>query len=335
MKTLDPEFCSHLGSSSANDRATVQQVPLRGKPLAFRACFQQAYVAFAHACRDIDEPGIAMLAVDELAGRPAGICTLVARVARYSAAIVGRHPACDLTVRGSDNLSLRHLAIILDPVQNWSRDSTQVRYRVLDLRTRSGFRDEQDRALRGMRCEGPAMLRVGGFVLFILPLGAPSDWPEHGADAWEMIPERVYIELARAPRRGSTRRQSTVMRTAGPRDVTDSLVQPDAGVVTLELIGRHHQRMFTLGQAALRDGILIGRYTRCAGAGFVDDPSLSRVHSLLLDVGDTFLAIDTASRHGIRLHGQDRAKVIALAGDADLGLGLATHARWRLAPNRS
>lgn len=348
MKTVGFDLWAGQVRGSGENRATIlRQVP-RVEHLTgardFRALFHQAYAKFAPQCRAVDEPGVAVIAVDELTGRAAGMCTLMSRVARYVAAMVGRHDACDLFLQGSDDLALRHLAIVLDPVRSWSRDSTQVRYRVLDLRTQTGYRDEHGKPLRGMRCEGPAMLRVGGFALFILPLGAPSDWPESGNDAWEMIPERVYFdELANVPEssiprmpmingrafQNASTHVSVIMRTAGPRDTGDSLVMPGSGIGTLELIGRHHRGTLTLGQSALRDGVLVGRYARCDGAALLDDPSLSRVHALLLDVEDAFLVVDTASRNGTRLHGESNARVIAIAGDTDLGLGSRTRARWR------
>jgi hypothetical protein len=192
-----------------------------------------------------------------------------------------------------------------------------------------------------LRAEGPALLRCAGYALFILPLGDPTDWPENGNDAWAMIPERVYFdELKNVPEASIPKMMardfqqaqthvSMIMRTTGPRDTGDSLVMPGAGVGTLELIGKHHRGTLTLGHAALRDGVLVGRYARCDGAGLLDDPSLSRVHALLLDVEDAFLVIDTASRNGTRLYGQEDARVIAIAGDTELGLGSRTRARWR------
>ena len=341
MKTLGVDLWGGQVRGAAENRATIlRPVPRIDREL--RALFHQAYAKFAPVCRAVDEPGIALVAIDEMTGEAAGICTLRARVARYVAAMVGRHDACDLFLQHGDDLALRHLAIVLDPVRSWSRDSTQVRYRVLDLRTQTGFRDEHGKQLRGLRCEGAAMLRCGGFALFILPLGAPSDWPESANDAWDMIPERVYFdELTNVPESSMPRLQvargfqsarthvSMIMRTAGPRESGDSLVMPGAGVGTLELIGRHQQGTLTLGHGALRDGVLVGRYARCDGAGLLDDPSLSRVHALLLDVEDAFLVIDTASRNGTRLYGQTDARVIAIAGDTELGLGSRTRARWR------
>ncbi len=340
MKTVGVDLWGGQVRGTAENRATVlRKTPRVDREL--RELFVGAYAQFAPACRAVDEPGVALIAVDEMTGRAAGLCTLRARVARYVAALVGRHDACDLFLHANHELALRHLVIVLDPVKNWSRDSAAVRYRVLDLRTQTGFRDEQGRPLRGLRCDGPALLRCAGYALFMLPLGDPSDWPDAAEDAWSMIPERVYFDelqntpessMPRIPSRdfaNASTHVSMIMRTQGPRDTADSLVMPGAGVGTLELIGTHHRGTLTLGQAALRDGVLIGRYARCDGAGLLDDPSLSRVHALLLDVEDSFLVIDTASRNGTRLAGGESARVIAIAGDTELGLGSRTRARWR------
>ncbi|HEY0252202.1 MAG TPA: FHA domain-containing protein, partial [Kofleriaceae bacterium] len=312
MKTLGVDLWGGQVRGAAENRATITgKAPRIGNlPRDLRALFHQGYNQFAEACRAVDEPGVAIIAVDELTGRPAGMATLRARPARYVAAMVGRHDQCDLFLHGNDDLALRHLAIVLDPARSWERNSTAIRYRVLDLRTQNGFRDEHGKLLRGLRCEGPALLHCAGYALFILPLGDTSDWPAGGNDAWDMLPERVYFdELTNVPEASAPKMRvrdfqnarthvSMIMRTQGPRDTGDSLVMPGAGVATLELIGRHHRGTLTLGHSALKDGILLGRYARCDASQIIDDPSLSRVHCLLLDVEDQMLVIDTASRNG-------------------------------------
>ena len=336
-KTVGIDLWGGQARGTAENRPTVMHsAPRMARGL--RELFVAAYGKFAKPCRAVDEPGIALIAVDEWTGRATGLVQLRARVARHVAAIVGRHDACDLYLTGSDDLALRHLAVVLDPVHSWTRGSSTVRYRVLDLRTQRGFCDEDGRPLRGLRCEGPALLRCAGHALFVLPLGDPSDWPESAADAWAMIPERVYFdELDRCPEGSmprmapvvTTTHRSMIMRTHGPRDTGSSLVSVGDHAGTLELIGRHHRGSLTLGHDALRDGVLLGRYARCDGAALLDDPSLSRVHALLLHVDDALIAIDTASRNGTRLLGEPDARVIAIGGETELRLGSSTRARWR------
>src|SRR5262245_30017676 len=163
-------------------------------PHGVRELFLASYPKLAALCREVDEPGLALLAVDEFAGVPAGVVRLRARFGRHVASIVGRHDQCDLYLDRHASLALRHLATVLHPVQRRRRNSPKVRYRVLDLRTERGFRDEEDKRMRGLRAEGPAFIRCSGHALFILPLGDPSDWPESATDAWAMMPERVYFD---------------------------------------------------------------------------------------------------------------------------------------------
>jgi hypothetical protein len=310
----------------------------RGK-LALPDLFAIGYEAFAERCRAIDEPGVAVIAVHEQTGRAQGIVTLRARVERHVAAIVGRHDSADLYLTASEALALRHLAVIVDPVTSWKRGDASVRFRVLDLRTGSGFTDEQGRTLRGIRCEGPAMLRCADHALFLLPLGDPSDWPASAKDAWGFLPERVYFdELLRCPEGTFTKmpcntsaRKSMIFRTHGPRDSSEDLRTSGTRAGTLDLIGPNLAGQITIGGDELRDGVLLGRYARCDSAKFTDDPSMSRVHALMIQIDDRVLLIDTASVNGTRVYGEHRSRVLELTGDTDLQLGKATRARWRRA----
>jgi FHA domain-containing protein len=312
----------------------------------FRDLFLGAYASFADRCREVNEPGIALVAVDEVSGRSMGLVRLLARVQRHVAAIIGRHDECDLFLNAHARLALRHLAVVLDPVSDW-RAGANVRYRVLDLRTSDGFSDESDRALRGLCCEGPGLLRCGGYALFIMPLGDPTDWPAEATDAWTFLPERVYFDelersplgsvphLPRTPRAAAAfnnaiTHRSMIIRTHGPRDTSEgqSLVESGDIAGTLELIGPRNRGTIRIGHDELRDGVLIGRYARCNNAQLADDPSLSRVHALLLQVDDAILAIDTASLNGTREVNQPKTRLIHLQGDTELLLGTATRARW-------
>jgi len=310
----------------------------------FRELFIGAYASFADRCREVAEPGIALVAVDEITGRSVGIVRLIARVQRHVAAIVGRHDECDLFLNGHARLALRHLAVVLDPVSDW-RAGANVRYRVLDLRTTDGFSDENDRPLRGLRCEGPGMLRCGGYALFIMPLGDPTDWAAQASDAWAFLPERVYFDELDRSALGSVRRprephvaatannavthRSLIIRTHGPRDTSDgSLVESGDIAGTLELVGPRNRGTIRIGHDELRDGVLLGRYARCNNSQLADDPSLSRVHALLIQIDDAIIAIDTASLNGTREANQPKARLIQLFGDTELVLGTATRARW-------
>lgn len=300
-----------------------------------RELFVAAYPKLAALCREVDEPGLALVAVDEVTGAPAGVVRLRARFGRHVAAIIGRHDQCDLFLDRHASLALRHLAIVLDPVQSWRRNSTSVRYRVFDLRTERGFTDEDSNKMRGLRAEGPTFMRCAGHALFVLPLGDPTDWPERADDAWSMLPERVYFDELQCVPDGTNShvridrtRQSRIFRTHGPRDTGMGLVE--AGVAgSLEVTSDGKRGRLAIGDRALRDGVLLGRYARCDGAELLADASLSRVHLLLLHIDDALLAIDTASRNGSHLPGHSKARVIAIDGDTEIHLGKHTSIRWR------
>lgn len=302
-----------------------------------RDLFLGAYARFAAECRAFDEPGLAVVAVDEATGAPAGIVKLCARVQRPVSAIIGRHDHCDLYLHTRDSLSLRQLAVIVDPVKSWERGATAIKYRVLDLRTSAPMVDEEGRPLRGIAAEGPAILRCGGFVLFMLVLGDPSDWPADAADAWAMLPERIYLdELANCaagslPKMRRARvdvRETFITRTNGPRDTAMRLASGD-GVGTLEIFTPHRHLSIVIGADALKDGVLLGRYGRCdltEAAG--EDNSLSRVHALLIQFEERLLLVDTASSNGTFEAGE-RVRVVELGAETELRLGKKTFLRWR------
>ena len=55
-----------------------------------------------------------------------------------------------------------------------------------------------------------------------------------------------------------------------------------------------------MGAGATRQGVLLGRYERCDTAGLpvLANPSLSRVHLLVIEMGGALYAVDTASKNG-------------------------------------
>lgn len=340
MKTLSIDLWARPAVGVVGNHATRIASPRYAPPrLDVRAYFVDAYTRFADVCRAVDEPGVALVAVDETTGKPAGLACLRARVDRYVTAIVGRHDKCDLYLAGNDRLALRQLAVVLAPVRDWRAKTANVAFRVLDLRTVEGMVDESGRPLRGLRSEGPAIVRCGGYVIYALPLGDPTDWPVSASDAWAFLPERMYFdELARVPDGTAVREvaaarsqnTSVVVRVPGPRDTAMQLVTDRDVAGRLHVRGPWGRTALEVGHQALREGVLIGRYARCDGHGLCVDNSLSRVHALLLHVDDRLLAIDVASTNGSRAVGQQDARVIELVDhcELELELGEATRVRW-------
>jgi len=291
-----------------------------------RTAFAAAYRRFADTCRAVDEPGLAVIAVDERTAQPCGIVRIHARIGRHVVATVGRHDRCDLFLDGHDELALRQFVVVVDPVSSFARDA-RVTYRVLDLRTSNGFSDEHGNPLRAVQVDGTAILRCAGYVLFALPLGDSTDWPPGADDAWSILPERVYAGETTREEARSMRRRSLMISRLGPRE-TGMLLVDGRAAGTLEVIGPNRRGVVEVGDAALRDGLLLGRYVRCDSARILDDGLLSRVHVLLLQAGDTLLAIDTASTHGIARVDGSPERVIALPDRAELRLATSTRLRW-------
>lgn len=338
MKTLSIALWSGPRSGGSPNTAT-RVVPMTRAALPSpdpRALFVHAYPQFAERCRAVDEPGMALIAVDTLTGAPTGMVCIRARVDRYVSAVVGRHSQCDLVLTGDERLALRQLAVVLAPVREWQAGRADVSFRILDLRTSEGMLDEHGRPLRGLRTEGPAIMRCAGYALYALPLGDPTDWPESADDAWACLPERVYFdELARVPDAsivrplGSHAHHTTVVtRLRGPLDTAMPLVADRDLAGRLFVTGAFGQGAIEIGYQALRDGVLLGRYARCDGHGYCADDSMSRVHALLLLVDDRLHVIDLASTNGTREVGRLDARIIELVGNGELVLGSHTRVRW-------
>ena len=345
MKTIGIDLWDGQVRAGGNAQTVMRPAVVPQIRRGIRELFLEAYPRFAPVCRTVDEPGLAIVAVDERTARAAGVVKVIARVGRFVASVAGRHDQCDLYLRGNEGLALRQFAVIAAPVRSWAPGDKAVQYRVVDLRTADGMADEDGRQLRGIRAEGPSILRCNGYTFFILMLGDPTDWPESASDAWDMLPERVYFnELENCAAGSDARlrlprnelRQSYVYRTQGPRE-TGVIDRTAVGIVgnqrdlagRLEIEGVHRRVVLEVGQDALRDGVLLGRYGRCDASEALDDPSLSRVHALLVQEDDKLLVVDTASYNGTRIVGEHRSRIIELDRPLDLRLGKQTHVRWR------
>lgn len=271
------------------------------------------------------QPGLAVVAVDSFTARLAGSVCVAAKAAKPNVITIGRHSMCDLCLEGDPSLSLRHLAVVVEPMSEWARHGGDLRFRVIDLRTQLAFEDEDGRKLEGVVAEGPIFLRCGSFALLFLLTGDETDWPQDGEEAWSFIPPRVYLDetvaaperhnrkpRARTPRRGlpvdaantaGAERASVtrVQRTgAAWRLQADLVREGEPALGTLHIRTKGGSQSITIGPHAAGEGILLGRYERCdaSDATVLTDPNISRVHLLLLMVGKSVYAADVASTNG-------------------------------------
>lgn len=320
---------------------------------SFRDLFLRNYAAMRDRCASFGQTGLAVAAVDQFSGRLAGILCIAAKIGTANSAIVGRHSMTDLYLDGDASLSLRHLVVVVSPLD---LTSGEVRFRVIDLRTQAAFQDEHGRRFEALVAEGPLFIRCGNYVLFCLPTGDPTAWPEAGDDAWACIPERVYLESAEAePDRWLRKRRVRTRHERHERDLVAgierraaiTLVQGELGPVRAQtrLLAEGEQPVGVLrlrvgttvhsvlvGARAIHRGILLGRYERCDvdGSKLLTSESISRVHLLVVEVNDRVYAIDTASTNGTWMAEDDReVRIVGLDSGAELCLGNdLAYLRW-------
>lgn len=340
--TRDSRRPSFASGSEPSNQAT-RYFDAAGDPelVDFGALFRDHYAAIREALGGIQQPGVAVVAIDRAAGRLADIAYVAGRVGEAATLIVGRHTRADLRPGDDPAMSLRQLALVVEPLTELARPGRGVCFRVIDLRSQHGLETEEGKTLGGILADGPAFLASGNHAFFFFVTGDPTDWPASSRDAWSFIPERVYLEERRRLARGSARRRA-VGRSLARRSMT--VVQPTrpAGRLTgeallchgeprlgdLVLASRGAARSIPIGATALEDGVLIGRYERCDAADLLGDPNMSRVHLLVVSIAGVPHAVDTASTNGTSVGGRS-IRVQPLTRELTLDLGDAARLTWR------
>ena len=332
---------------AADNHPTVHIDSVRADHLCdFRRLFAAHYHRIRATCLAFAEPGIAVFAFCRQSGAWQGSMCLAARPGEVRAGIVGRHTAADLFIGGSPALALRHLLYVIEPLPLRAALRGEVRFRVIDLETRNPPRDEECRAVASLTAEGPVFLTCAGVALLAFVTGDSTDWPERAADAWDIQPERIFVDerladgsaprplpFAAGPACG--RHRTTIVRQAGPRHIVDlGDHEPPAG--HLLLVTRRGRHQLEVGADALGRGVLLGRYDRChnRATSAVLGTRVSRVHLLLIDIAGDLVAIDLGSSNGTFLLDPEHGFLIPLRiGPLAAGQILAlaspsTHVSW-------
>ncbi|MFH1807630.1 MAG: FHA domain-containing protein [Pseudomonadota bacterium] len=311
-----------VGLSLRDECTRVSTIPRPFKgPVPFdpRPMWKVAWEQIRQALRMHDRPGVLALALAP-DGELVGHAWVASSWKHPRSIIIGRHSCCDLVLPGSfDELSLRHLAVLTRGV---NKDEASIT--VLDLRSGLGFSDESGRLMHAVRAEGPVFLRVGSLVLALLVTEQGSSWPEDADDAYDTLPARVFFDeqavrfAAGVCLSGSCSRENSTSVTSlkGLVPTTGSLVKRgETAVGILELASERAMQRLSLGATALKQGVLIGRYERCDGHRvFEDADRVSRVHALLIDLGEGPLLVDTGSSNGIEVDGQPVREVLLRPG---------------------
>lgn len=242
--------------------------------------------------------------------------------------ILGRHTRCPLRL-DDPAVSLRHL------VAHWAAAPTPT-IRLWDLRTAQPFVTEDATPTSAVVADGILLASVGRYVLIFVPPGLVV--AGDAAAAWAALPERRFA-TARVARDRVPGPFGTVTHTLPPvvfsGDAADPLSPQGEGAhcgpegahegqLVLEGPDGRIERRVTSEQ--LDRGLLFGRYGRCQLSSDAD-AALSRVHLLVVRVGDRIWAIDTASTNGTRHNGVP-VTASALASRASLLLARRCIVRW-------
>ena len=323
--------------------ASVEELSAASRRVSIRERFVASYRPIrewldAHASR----PGIALIALGDDALRAAAF--LAMKPDLVSTAVIGRHSKADLRLTGDDTLSLRHAAVLLFPGGTQGRGC---RYRLLDLRSATGFVDERGKRLRALEADGHAFVHLGRYVLLVLVTGgADAPWPEDPDASWERLPDRLYLDEVETEAKSkawdedsdraweaedlpSMSRPATLLHSvAGPEKPVHELI--DAGESArgeLIVTSRRGAATVRLGQGAIEAGILLGRSRRCDAGLVLAERRISRVHLLIIEIAGVLYAIDTASSNGT-FRDEDRERATRLEAGKPVSLGEAASVEW-------
>ena len=244
-----------------------------------------------------------------------GKAFLKTKMDQINTLILGRHSQSEVILAADQSLSLRHLVFMTYP------KAKRLVYRILDLRSRSGFENEVGTHCHSLISDGHGFIRLNHYHIMCIPAQCASLSNTEPQVAWESLPPRQFNDVPShtkdLPFSDSC---SSILSTPPPAPLRSRLIQKP--VASLELFSGDNYVNQPLDSAMLSTGILIGRYTRCDKAfqPFLTINSISRIHSLIVEVEGRMYIIDTASTNGTYVNGQ-RIKRIPLDFETDIYIG--------------
>lgn len=274
------------------------------------------------------------------------------RIESGQALIIGRHTQCGIRL-DARSVSLRHLAVLVTTIPDPEAPAGKPIVRLWDLNTQQPFRTEDGVANAAVMADGPIFFSLDEYGIWLVPTrGAIANsppvppnsppsvgWPLSAAEVWSLMPERQFLQRqtpadpptgpsAPAPLHAQTRNMSQTTITAlGPALSLGG--EDDAvpwGEIRLTVGARKERRRVSAERLA--QGILIGRYDRCALPLDNEAHELSRVHMLMVRIGEDVWVIDTASTNGV-WRGEDPLIAGVLSDAETLDLGTVATFTWK------
>jgi len=313
-----------------DDRTRVHPVNdliVRAEPLPAREAFTVAYERLSGLARQVCGPAVLVAAVD-----PVGRVVHAVSIPAGRSLTIGRHPRCGLRLP-DDIVSLRHLVVHARSMEFAAAPAVQL----WDLNTSLPFVTEDGQPNAAVLAEGMLYASVGPYALLFIPSRGPSEplWPARAEEAWSRLPPREFRErhtpnAARLLRPRKLRRSGhddyTPVHRGGPLLLLDQDEGPEDAWGELVLYGRGMREFHRISSSRLEQGVLLGRYERC-GIALSAVSLLSRVHLILVRMGEEVLAIDTGSTNGT-WRGHIRVETTTLGDPDSLILATELHMQW-------
>jgi hypothetical protein len=286
--------------SDFNERTRISSLgslKMRLSPLDAHDAFISAYDRLRGLAQIARQPAVLAVAVDAHARVVEAVL-----VESGHSLVIGRHTGCGLRLMSSD-VSLRHLVL------HAQSDAPEVApvIRLWDLNTEHPFRTEDGQPNTAVSAQGLLYISLGEYALLFIPTHGPSEppWSERAEQAWRALPSRQFIDRRSsvAPRLPRARSQqiddqyTNIVRLGPLRLLLGEHEGPEAAWGELRLEGENQRERHRISLERLEQGVLLGRYERC-GILLAKLGQISRVHLLLIRVGEHLLAIDTASTNG-------------------------------------
>ncbi len=228
-------------------------------------------------------------------------------------AVVGRHSQADVSLGSDPGAALRHLLVRV-------RESNEGAIaQLFDLRTEAKLDIDGLGKCEAAITDGDVLIRIGRHsVLLLKVLEGGEPWSWDGEAAWSERPRTEVVEPElpgprpiEASRRNRTHRPrvghqqvSRVVRMPGVArscPVADGEPPPPSAVATMRFLLKDGDEMiFGITAAALRRGVLLGRYPRCEikVQDLWRNDFVSRVHALIIGDEREVVIVDTASSGG-------------------------------------